>query len=292
MPIGRNGTSQSTIGWSRTHARFGFGLAIDSGNLRSNSPSDDNPPLLNSGFDYGLRIDDRSFRQDVGWVVGAHAIDVGLRRTRTDHADALRVHGRSAIPSRPTARASRVGRACPTSCCRRRQPHAAAHGSRTHGMRVRTSPSRPVCGWTDRQSRDATTVSPRATASWVGGHDTTVTAATGLYTQSPGYEKLSNSDYMLDLTHPEADRLSSEHAWLTSVAVEQRLPRGFTLKAEAYLTAARRPPHRAARTGARAPHTSVAVRLSIRTPVTTCPQHPPSPWCQRTAAPVAPTDST
>ena len=55
-----------------------------------------------------------------------------------------------------------------------------------------------------------------------------------MYTQSPGYEKLSNSDYMLDLTHPEAGRLSSERAWLTSVAVEQRLPRGFTLKADAY----------------------------------------------------------
>jgi hypothetical protein len=88
----------------------------------------------------------------------------------------------------------------------------------------------------DRSSiTQRTTVSPRATASWVGGHGTTVTAATGLYTQSPGYEKLSNSDYMLDLTHPEADRLSSERAWLTSVAVVQRLPRGFTLKAEGYL---------------------------------------------------------
>ena len=80
-----------------------------------------------------------------------------------------------------------------------------------------------------------TTLSPRATASWASGNGTTVTAATGLYTQSPGYEKLSNSDYLLDLTHPEADRLASERAWLTSVAVEQRLPRGFTLKAEGYL---------------------------------------------------------
>jgi hypothetical protein len=80
-----------------------------------------------------------------------------------------------------------------------------------------------------------TTLSPRAAASWAGGHGTTITAATGLYTQSPGYEKLSSSDHMLDLTHPEGDRLSSEHDWLTSVAVEQPLPRGFTLKAEGYL---------------------------------------------------------
>ena len=78
LPVGGDGTSQSTIGWSRTHARFGFGLALDSGNLRSNNPSDDDPPLLNSAFDYGLSLDDRSFRQDVGWVAGRHAIDAGF----------------------------------------------------------------------------------------------------------------------------------------------------------------------------------------------------------------------
>ena len=234
LPIGRAGTSQSTIGWSRTDARFGFGLAIDSGNLRSNSPSDDNPPLLTSGFDYGLRIDDRSFRQEVGWVMGAHAIDVGfdlhalttrLRLGFTGDrnpiaANGSSVQGGSGLPDLllSTPASSRG------SVWLQDTWHARTNLTLQAGVRV------------DRSSLTRqTTLSPRATASWVGGHGTTVTAATGLYTQSPGYEKLSNSDYMLDLTHPEAGRLSSERAWLTSVAVEQRLPRGFTLKAEGYL---------------------------------------------------------
>ena len=152
LPIGRTATSRSTLGWSRTHARFGFGLAIDSGNLRSNSPSDDDPPLLNSGFDYGLRIDDRSFRQELGWVVGAHAIDAGI------DVHALTTRLRFAFTgdrnrSRPTGRASRADRVCPISCCRHLTPHAAARGSRTRGMRARTSPSRLVSGSTDRRSR-------------------------------------------------------------------------------------------------------------------------------------------
>lgn len=54
LPLGRAGTSQSTAGWSRTHARFGFGLAIDSGNLRSNSPSDDDPPCSTAGSTTGF----------------------------------------------------------------------------------------------------------------------------------------------------------------------------------------------------------------------------------------------
>lgn len=234
LPLGRAGTSQSTAGWSRTHARFGFGLAIDSGNLRSNSPSDDDPPLLNSGFDYGLRIDDRSFRQDVGWVAGDHAIDVGfdahalttrLRFAFTGDrnpiaANGSSVQGGSGLPdlllSTPTSSRG--------SAWLQDTWHAHPNVTLQAGVRL------------DRSSiTRRTTVSPRATASWVGGSGTTVTAATGLYTQSPGYEKLSNSDYMLDLTHPEAERLSSERAWLTSVAVEQRLPRGFTLKAEGYM---------------------------------------------------------
>ena len=189
LPIGRDGTSQSTIGWSRTHARFGFGLAIDSGNLRSNSPSDDNPPLLNSGFDYGLRIDDRSFRQDVGWVVGEHAIDVGfdvhelttrLRFAFTGDrnpiaANGSSVQGGSGLPDLllSTPAASRG------SAWLQETWHARTNLTLQAGVRL------------DRSSiTQRTTLSPRATASWVGGHGTTVTAATGMYTQSPGYEKL------------------------------------------------------------------------------------------------------
>lgn len=233
LPIGRGGTSQSTIGWSQTHARFGFGLSLDSGNLRSNSPSADDPPLLDSGLDYGLRVDDRSFRQDVGWVAGAHAIDVGFDvhalTTRLDYAftgdrnpiapNGSSVQGGSGLPDLLSSTpASSRG-----STWLQNTWHARSNLTVQAGLRL------------DRSSiTRQTTLSPRATASWAGGHGTTATVATGVYTQSPGYEKLSTSDYLLDLTHAEADRLRSQRAWLTSVAVEQRLPRGFTLKAEAY----------------------------------------------------------
>jgi len=234
LPLGRAITSQSTVGWSRTHARFGFGLAIDSGNLRSNSPSDDNPPLLASEFDYGLRLDDRSFRQDLGWVVGAHAIDAGfdvhalitrLRFAFTGDpnpiaANGSSVQGGSGLPDLllSTPDSSRG------SVWLQDTWHARQNLTFQAGVRL------------DRSSiTRRTTLSPRATASWVGGRRTRVTAATGLYTQSPGYEKLSTSDYVLDLTHPEADRLSSERAWLTSVALEQQLPRGVIVKVEGYV---------------------------------------------------------
>ncbi len=290
LPIGVNGTSQSTIGWSRTHSRFGFGLAIDSGNLRSNSPSDINPPLLHSSFDYGLRIDDWSFRQEVGWVAGAHVIDLGLDvhalKTRLrfaftgDHnpiaANGSSIQGGSGLPDRLLSTpASSRGSAW-------LQDTWHAHSNLTVQAGVRL----------DRSSiTHRTTLSPRMTTSWAGGRGTTVTAATGLYTQSPGYEKLANSDYMLDLTHAEADRLSSERAWLTSMAVDQRLPRGFGLKAEAYFRRFKN-----LLIGRLETENERLARVSQYDFPSDLIHHIPSApsitVCQSTAAPVAPADST
>lgn len=234
VPVGRNGTSQTTVGWSRTHARFGFGLAIDSGNLRSNSPFDDDPPLLDSTFDYGLRIDDRSVRQELAWVAGRHGIDVGMdvhaltTRFRVAFtgdsnpiaANGSSVQGGAGLPDllSSTPDASRG------SAWIQDTWHARPNLTLQAGVRL------------DRSSLTRrTTLSPRTTASWVVRQGTTVTASTGRYTQSPGYEKLSNSDFVLDLTHPEAGGLASERAWLTSLAVQQRLPHGFLLEAGGYL---------------------------------------------------------
>ena len=234
LPLGRHGTSHSTIGWSRTHARFGFGLALDSGNLRSNSPSDDDPPLLTSEFDYGLRIDDRSFRQDVGWIAGRHTIDAGFDVHQLTTRMRFAFSG-DRNPIAANGSSVQGGSGLPDLLL---STPAASRGSAwlQETWQARTNLTLQLGVRVDRSSiTQRTAVSPRATASWAGARGTTVTAATGRYTQSPGYEKLSNSDYMLDLTHPEAGRLSAERAWLTSLAVEQRLPHGFTLKAEGYL---------------------------------------------------------
>ena len=47
-------------------------------------------------------------------------------------------------------------------------------------------------------------VSPRVNGTWDIGKGTSLRAALGRYTQSPGYEKLVQGDYVLDLTGPGA----------------------------------------------------------------------------------------
>ena len=74
-------------------------------------------------------------------------------------------------------------------------------------------------------------VSPRLTASF--GNATKLRASVGRYTQSPGYEKLIQSDYVLDLTTPEAARLKSESAIQSSLGLERSFGTA-TLRVEAY----------------------------------------------------------
>ena len=66
-----------------------------------------------------------------------------------------------------------------------------------------------------------TSVSPRLDASIELGRDTRLRAATGLYFQSPGYEKLFQSDYFVDLSDEATRRgLDSERAFVVSVGLD------------------------------------------------------------------------
>ena len=77
-----------------------------------------------------------------------------------------------------------------------------------------------------------TTLSPRASAGLLVGRATRISAAAGVYNQSPGYEKLLQSDGFLDLT--QGGRLSSERAVHALLAVEHDLSPGITARIEAY----------------------------------------------------------
>ena len=61
-----------------------------------------------------------------------------------------------------------------------------------------------------------------------------IKAALGMYTQSPGYEKLAQSDYVLDFTNDAVRALSSERSTQVSVGLERDLPAGAMLRVEGY----------------------------------------------------------
>jgi hypothetical protein len=65
-------------------------------------------------------------------------------------------------------------------------------------------------------------------------HGMRLRVAGGLFTQSPGYEKLLQSDYFVDLSDADALGLRSERAWHTVVGLERSFGPGLLARAEGY----------------------------------------------------------
>ena len=78
------------------------------------------------------------------------------------------------------------------------------------------------------------TVSPRLAMVADLTGQTRLRLAGGLFTQSPGYEKLLQSDYFLDLSDSDQLDLRSERAWHALAAIERRTGSGVTLRLEGY----------------------------------------------------------
>ena len=78
------------------------------------------------------------------------------------------------------------------------------------------------------------TVSPRVAASYALGGGARLRAAAGVYTQSPGYEKLVQSDYFIDLSAARELKLLHEKATHLVLGVEQALGADVTARVEGY----------------------------------------------------------
>ena len=78
------------------------------------------------------------------------------------------------------------------------------------------------------------TVSPRLSAAIALNPATRLTAATGLYTQSPGYEKLLQADHFTDLTAAGRLDLRPERSTHVIAGVERDLAHGLLARVETY----------------------------------------------------------
>ena len=86
--------------------------------------------------------------------------------------------------------------------------------------------------WSTANGR--TTLSPRVAASAPLAWGARLRAAAGLYTQSPGYEKLVQSDYFIDLSDARARGLRHERATHLVLGIERDLTSALMLRVEGY----------------------------------------------------------
>jgi hypothetical protein len=220
-------------GYSDTRSTFGIDAAFQNTSKRSNAPGDDAIGISDVVFERGLTVRDLSLRQEVVVALGPHVLDVGADVHRLSTAQRFQVTGD-------------------------RNP-SAANGSSVQGgaglpdLLESSQSSTRGGGWVQDtwQASNATTLqaglradyagftadlelSPRLSVTHALTPATRLRAAAGRYTQSPGYEKAAQSDYVLDFTNEAVGALRSEQAWQVSAGLERELGRGVTLKVEGY----------------------------------------------------------
>ena len=231
--IGSRGRLHSVAAYSNTRSVFGVDAAVENTSQRSNAPSADAVGIASVVFARALAVRDFSLRQELAWAIGRQVVEVGAEAHRLETSlryditgdrnpaavNGSSVQGGAGLPDslRSSGRTTRGG------VWVQETRQIGTSGSVQAGLRV------DRVGFTGE-----TRLSPRVLGLRRLGSATRLKAALGRYTQSPGYEKLAQSDYVLDFTNSAVSDLRSERAVQASAGIERDLAPGVLLRAEGY----------------------------------------------------------
>jgi len=232
--IGARGQSHTVAGHSETRSTFGVDAAFENSSRRSNAPDDESFGIANVVFERTLTVRDLSFRQELAWALGPHVIDLGGDVHRLDTTLRYAIDG-DRNPVAANGSSVQGGAGLPDLLVSaRRTTRAGAWLQDTWQIR----PGLSLQGGL-RYDRSGLAgehlLSPRLAITASLDARTRLRVATGQYTQSPGYEKAAQSDYVLDFTGDAVRGLRSERALQASAGVERGLGGGFELKVEGYV---------------------------------------------------------
>jgi hypothetical protein len=230
--IGTAAQSRTIAGYSNTESTFGVDATFEDSSRRSNTPEPDfgDQSII---FERALAVRDVSVRQEVSWSFGRHVIDAGAEVHQLETNLRFQIDG-GRNPSAANGSSVQGGAGLPdllSTTSRKTRAGAWVQDGWQIGSRASVQAG---LRWDRAGNTNETLFSPRLATSLFLGPSRRIKAAFGRYTQSPGYEKLAQSDYLLDLGGDEAQGLVSEKAVQASVGFEQDIAGGFTLRAEGY----------------------------------------------------------
>ncbi|MFA5910749.1 MAG: TonB-dependent receptor [Vicinamibacterales bacterium] len=231
--LGTSGQSHTVVGYSDTRSTFGVDASFENTSKRSNAPRDESYGTSSVVFERVLSVKDVSARQELVFALGAHVLEAGAEAHRLstrlrfaitgdrnpNAANGSSVQGGAGLPDllESSQESTRAGAWVQDTF------PVGSRGSLQAGLR-----------WDGPGVTGESLFSPRLSASFQLAGSTRLRAAAGRYTQSPGYEKLAQSDYVLDFTDERLATLRSERAMQASAGVEHDLPGGAALRVEGY----------------------------------------------------------
>jgi len=229
--LGRRARSHTIVAYSNSASSLGVNAAFENRSQRANT-AEESFDVANVVFARGLLLRDVSMRQELGWTLGAHVVEAGGELHRLGTELSFEIRG-DRNPAAANGSSQEGGAGLPDSL---QSVRHVTRGGLWILDRWQAAPAVALEAGVrlDRSGINGDTqLSPRLTATWSLDSRTRLRGAVGRYTQSPGYEKLVQSDYVLDLTG-DVGRLRSERAVNASGGLERDFPGGATVRLEGY----------------------------------------------------------
>jgi hypothetical protein len=217
------GSLRTIAAWYRNNDLIDIDARVEDDHRRSNAPPGDaSTGFTDIEFHRTLNVQDFSLRQEIRFQPSAgHTIDAGIDVHRLRTGLTMTV-GEDRNPTLGNGSSIDGGAGLPDAVASlRTAPRVGAWWQHVWrpSSRFRIEPGVRF-DWSDANGE--LTVSPRM-ATGVRLGETELRFAGGLFTQSPGYEKLIQSDYFVDLSTPGRLALDHERAWHVIAGVERKL---------------------------------------------------------------------
>ena len=201
---------------------------------RSNAPSDEvGFGLADVDFTRELQVRDLALRQELALAKANHLVESGFEVHQLRTETLWRIEG-DRNPTADNGSSIQGGAGLPSDL------DSSVDAARVGAWLVDRWQASPQFSleaglrfdWSGVNRR--ATLSPRLAASWRLGRATRLRAGGGIFTQSPGYEKLIQSDYFVDLSGELGRSLAHERATHAVLGVEHDLALGWSARVEGY----------------------------------------------------------
>jgi outer membrane receptor for ferrienterochelin and colicin len=231
--LGERGTSRTIVSWYDNTESFDVTAQFQDKDLSSNAPGDAGVQLRHIAFTRDLSVRDVSLRQELALQASSsQLIEVGAEKHQLSTSVAWHITGNRSDAANGSS--IRGGAGLPSTL-----DSSLPSGRFGAWLQDRIQPVSPLLveaglrlDHSDVNAR--TDLSPRLAATLSLGPQTRLRAAVGQYTQSPGYDKLVQSDYFVDLSHAGMLDLPNEKSLHYALSLERDLAPGLLLRAEAY----------------------------------------------------------
>ena len=234
VPLGARASSKTTVSWYRNREALDFDGDFRSGARRSNRPEDDAEPFASVVFTRGVTLRDVAVRQEVAVEASSrHLLETGFESHALETAWGWQISG-DRNDNAANGSSARGGTGLPSALDSSRSSWRAGAWLSDRWLLMPRLTAEPGVRIDWSGLAGEVLVSPRMALAVDVARQMRLRVASGLFTQSPGYEKLWQSDYFVDLSHAGDLGLRSERAWHGLVGLERSFGSGLITRVEGY----------------------------------------------------------